>query len=136
MSHTESRPYSGQIFPDAAVVQLQDDFARFASGLRARDPALQDDLIQEMCLGVLQCDTPHTLAYFRTRGLSRAKDYLKSWNRKSCRDWGEIRNWPVFNQNNGIENEERRIQLERIAEILSAEKGHLNDLFALRKTCA
>lgn len=84
-----------QIQPKNAAVALQRDFERFAGNLRRFDPALQDDLIQEMSLGVLQCTQSHTLAFFRSRALSRARDFLRMWRRKSCADWNEITNWPI-----------------------------------------
>jgi len=84
-----------QIPPTNAVVALQCEFARFAGNLRRNDSALQDDLVQEMSLGVLQCTEAHTLAFFRSRALSRARDFLKTWRRKSCEDWAVITQWPV-----------------------------------------
>jgi len=87
--------FDRRIQPENAVVALQRDFERFAGSLRRFDPALQDDLIQEMSLGVLQCTQSHTLAFFRSRALSRARDFLRMWRRKSCADWNEITNWPA-----------------------------------------
>lgn len=84
-----------QVPPKNAVVALQCEFARFAGNLRHGDRALQDDLVQEMSLGVLQCTESHTLAFFRSRALSRARDFLKMWRRKSCEDWTAITQWPV-----------------------------------------
>lgn len=86
---------SRQVPPVNAVVALQRDFARFANNLRHNDRAVQDDLVQEMSLGVLQCTQPHTLAFFRSRALSRARDFLKAWRRKSCEDWTAIKKWPA-----------------------------------------
>lgn len=87
--------FDQQIQPENAVVALQRDFERLASSLRRCDQALQDDLIQEMSLGVLQCTDSHTLSFFRSRALSRARDFLRMWRRKSCADWSEITQWPA-----------------------------------------
>jgi len=90
-----SRIFDRQIQPENAAVVLQHDFERFAGNLRRVDRALQDDLIQEMSLGVLQCTQSHTLSFFRSRALSRARDFLRMWRRKSCADWNEITQWPM-----------------------------------------
>jgi len=108
-----------QIPPTYAVVALQCDFARFAGSLRRYDSALQDDLVQEMSLGVLQCTEAHTLAFFRSRALSRARDFLKTWRRKSCEDWAVITQWPVVADPDANERG-REWYLEKISELMAS----------------
>jgi len=109
-----------QVPPKNAVVALQCDFARFAGNLRHNDRALQEDLVQEMSLGVLQCTESHTLAFFRSRGLSRARDFLKMWRRKSCEDWTAITQWPIAS----LDSNERGSEwyLEKIGALMMSQE--------------
>ena len=105
-----------RVFPEKAVVILRGDFERFAAHLRRCDISLRDDLIQEMNLGVLQCREPHTLSYFKSRGVSRAKDFLRMWTRHAMFDLNEISEEPIDQslENNAI----RDLVLERVAALV------------------
>jgi hypothetical protein len=68
------------LMPRQAAVELQDTFRWLARALRPGDKSTQDDLVQEMSLGALNCGEPHTRSYFLQRGVSRAVDYLRWWD--------------------------------------------------------
>jgi hypothetical protein len=123
-----------RIYPDRAVVILQSDFERFAAQLRRCDLALRDDLVQEMSLGVLQCREPHTLSFFKSRGVSRAKDFLRMRNRRMMLDWSEVRAEPI---DNTVENNARRdFVLDKITALLGGNESKSKDPHDSRKTCA
>ena len=70
---------------EATKQRLHDDFAvrrQFSFGWQARqlapdDPALQDDLVQEMSLAVIEYDQPASAEFLYELATNRAKDYLK-----------------------------------------------------------
>lgn len=66
-----------------AAVDLQDSFVKIAARLRPRDPATQDDLVQEMGKAVVEMGGRHPLALYRSIAVRRAKDSLRNWFRRS-----------------------------------------------------
>jgi hypothetical protein len=77
----EGLPFS----TDEAALLLQDWFARKAARMSKENVSLIEDLIQEMSMGVLQCDGEHTLSYFRERSVMRAKNFLRAEARQAGR---------------------------------------------------
>lgn len=70
------------IKPRRAAIKLQGRFRRCARRLAENDRATQDDLVQEMCLAVLQCKEPANASFFMSRAKSRAYDYLDRENKR------------------------------------------------------
>ena len=69
---------------------------QFSFGWRAwqlapGDPAMQDDLVQEMSLAVLEYDKPASFEFLFGRATSRAKDYLKYEARRGMLSLSEVR---------------------------------------------
>ena len=60
-----------------AAVALLSSFEREASVRAPKNPSLQDDLVQEMALGVLECRENGSREFFKQRGIDRALNYLK-----------------------------------------------------------
>lgn len=55
------------------------------------DPAMQDDLVQEMSLAVLEYDKPASFDFLFERATSRAKNYLKYEARRGMLSLSEVR---------------------------------------------
>src|SRR5439155_3314022 len=80
----------------ATTTCLHHDFAeqhQFSFGLCARqlapnDPAMQDDLVQEMSLAVLEYDHPASFDFLFELASNRAKNYLKY---EACRGMQSLR---------------------------------------------
>lgn len=80
-----SQPEALELPAEAAAVELLPEFAGLAASLRPRNPALQDDIVQEICLAVLllgrrerelQRSACHRKAYWLRLAEWRAKDFL------------------------------------------------------------
>jgi DNA-directed RNA polymerase specialized sigma24 family protein len=69
--------FSSPMSPGEIAVHYQFMFGCIAQHLARRDPALQDDLVQEMTRCVLEHDQPATQSFILTHALWRARDYLK-----------------------------------------------------------
>ena len=80
--------------PRIAVLELQGSFRYFARRFANKNPALQDDLVQEMSLAVLQCDHDANVTFFIERGKSRALDYLEHERIRGMRSLDEVKQHP------------------------------------------
>lgn len=67
------------IAPRVAAIEMRDEFERLAFALSPLDKAMQDDLVQEMCLAALECTKSNRRSYFSWLAGWRAKDYLRWW---------------------------------------------------------
>ena len=83
------------IEPYEAAVKLQGSFRYFAARMAPKNPALQDDLAQEMSLAVLQCEGTSVRGYFIRRARSRALNYLEGETLRGMMGLSEVRRWPL-----------------------------------------
>lgn len=82
--------------PRRAAVLLQKTFRFHAKRLAPRDPATQDDLVQEMSLAVLRCQAAGSRGYFIERAKSRASNYLKRQEIRSMAPLSELKRHPTM----------------------------------------
>jgi len=73
------------------AAEHQFSFGWCARQLAPDDPALQDDLVQEMSLAVLEYDKPASFEYLFELASNRAKDYLKYEERRGMQSLSEAR---------------------------------------------
>lgn len=130
----QDQAVAARFVPGCAVLALQQDFSRFAAHLRKWDPALQDDLVQEMSLGVLQCEGEHTLSFFRSRGLSRARDYLRAWQRRSMLDLNQVKTVPV--DRSCMDATAIETMLEKVSGLVGINLEELKEEMTFVRTCA
>jgi len=79
VSSTDSPKTEVMIEPRLAAVELIGVFKRIAAALSPTDRSTQEDLVQEMCLAMLECSKPREKRLLIQLAIWRAKDYLRWW---------------------------------------------------------